>query len=51
MTEKFADLKYTEDELKAEYDRLIGLNDTNEYKARHILLQTEDEANALLLKN
>ena len=44
MTEKFGDLKYTEDELKTEYDRLIGLNDASEYKARHILLQTEEEA-------
>ena len=48
MTEKFADLEFTEDELKAEYDRLIGLNDTSEYKARHILLQTEDEAKAVI---
>ena len=48
MTEKFGDLKYTEDELKTEYDRLIGLNDSSEYKARHILLQTEEEAMAVI---
>ncbi|MGH1538131.1 MAG: peptidylprolyl isomerase [Gammaproteobacteria bacterium] len=48
MTEKFADLKFTDDELKAEYDRLLGLNDTSEYKARHILLQTEDDAKAVI---
>jgi len=44
MTEKFGDLKFTEDELKTEYDLLIGLNDASEYKARHILLPTEEEA-------
>ncbi|QMU61490.1 MAG: peptidylprolyl isomerase [Gammaproteobacteria bacterium] len=48
MTEKFADLKFTDDELKAEYDRLIGLNDASEFKARHILLQTEDEAKVVI---
>ena len=48
MTEKFADLKFTDEELKAEYDRLIGLNDASEYKARHILLQTEDEAKVVI---
>jgi len=48
MTEKFADLKFTEDELKAEYDRLIGLNDASEFKARHILLQTEEEAKVVI---
>ncbi len=48
MTEKFADLKFTDEELKAEYDRLIGLNDSSEYKARHILLQTEEEAKVVI---
>ncbi|MFK7815278.1 MAG: peptidylprolyl isomerase [Gammaproteobacteria bacterium] len=48
MTEKFADLKFTDDELKAEFDRLIGLNDSSEYKARHILLQTEEEAKVVI---
>jgi peptidyl-prolyl cis-trans isomerase C len=48
MTEKFADLKFTDDELKAEFDRLISLNDASEYKARHILLQTEDEAKTVI---
>lgn len=48
MTEKFADLKFTDDELKAEYDRLIGLNDASEFKARHILLQTEEEAKVVI---
>lgn len=48
MTEKFADLKFSDEELKAEYDRLIGLNDASEYKARHILLQTEEEAKVVI---
>ena len=48
MSEKFADLKFSDEELKAEYDRLIGLSDASEYKARHILLQTEDEAKVVI---
>ncbi len=48
MTEKFADLKFADEELKTEYDRLIGLSDASEYKARHILLQTEDEAKVVI---
>jgi peptidyl-prolyl cis-trans isomerase C len=48
MTEKFADLKFSDEQLKAEYDRLIGLSDNSEYKARHILLQTEDDAKAVI---
>lgn len=48
MTEKFADLKFTDDELKAEFDRLLSLNDASEYKARHVLVQTEDEAKVVI---
>ena len=48
MTEKFADLSFTEEELKAEYDRLLSLSDFNEYKARHILLQSEEDANVVI---
>ena len=48
MTDKFGDLKFTEEELKAEFDRLIQLSDSSEFKARHILLQTEEDANAVL---
>jgi len=48
MSEKFADLKFSDEELKAEYDRLIGLSDASEFKARHILLQTEDEAKVVI---
>ncbi len=48
LTEKFSDLNYSEEELKAEYDRLLSLSDSSEYKARHILLQTEEDANAVI---
>ena len=48
ITEKFADLSFSDEELKAEYDRLVSLNDTSEYNAKHILLQTEDEAKAVI---
>jgi len=48
MSEKFADLKFTDEELKAEFDRLMGLSDFNEYKARHILMQTEEEAKVVI---
>ena len=48
ITEKFANLSFSDEELKAEYDRLINLNDTSEYKARHILLQSEEDANAVI---
>lgn len=48
ITEKFADLSFSDEELKTEYDRLVNLDDTSEYKARHILLQTEEEAKAVV---
>ena len=48
MSDKFGDLNFTEEELKTEYNRLIGLSDANEFKARHILLNTEEDANAVL---
>ena len=44
---KFSDLTFTDDELKTEYTLLAG-PDTNEFKARHILLQSEDDANAVI---
>lgn len=44
LTEKFASLSFTDDELKAEYDRLTNSSDASEYKARHILLQSENDA-------
>ena len=48
LTEKFAKLSFTDDELKAEYDRINSMSDSSEYKARHILLQTEDDAVAVI---
>ena len=48
ITEKFANLSFSDEELKAEYDRLISLNNTSEYKARHILLQSEEDAVAVI---
>ena len=35
-------------ELKAEYDRYVAMNAGKEYKARHILVEKEDQAKALL---
>jgi len=35
-------------DLKAEYDRYVAMNAGKEYKARHILVEKEDQANALL---
>ncbi len=38
----------TEEEIKAEYDKFIAANTGKEYKARHILVETEDQAKAIL---
>ncbi len=38
----------TEEQLKAEYDRLVGAMDQNEYKARHILVKTREEAEEII---
>lgn len=38
----------TDADLKAEYDKQIGSQDKTEYKARHILVKTEDEAKAII---
>ena len=35
-------------EMKAEYDRYVAINAGKEYKARHILVEKEDQAKALL---
>ena len=48
LTEKFANLRFSDDELKVEYERLTSSSDTNEYKARHILLQSNDDAVAVI---
>jgi peptidyl-prolyl cis-trans isomerase C len=40
----------TDEQLKAEYDKLKGQNSGKEYRARHILVEKEDEAKALVAK-
>jgi peptidyl-prolyl cis-trans isomerase C len=38
----------SEEQLKAEYDRLVGAMNQNEYKARHILVKTKEEAEEII---
>jgi peptidyl-prolyl cis-trans isomerase C len=38
----------TEADLKAEYDQLVAANSGKEYRARHILVEKEDEAKAII---
>lgn len=38
----------TDADLKAEYDKQVGGEDKKEYKARHILVKTEDEAKKII---
>ncbi len=38
----------TDDEVKAEYDKFAAANGGKEYKARHILVEKEDEAKAII---
>ena len=38
----------TEEEIKAEYDRFAAANSGKEYKARHILVEKEDQAKAII---
>jgi len=38
----------TEAEIKAEYDKFVAANGGKEYRARHILVEKEDEAKALI---
>ena len=40
----------TDEEIKAEYDKFAAQNSGKEYKARHILVETEDEARAIIAK-
>lgn len=44
------DIKISDDEVKAEYDKQIKAIDKNEYRAAHILVDTEAEAKELLNK-
>jgi peptidyl-prolyl cis-trans isomerase C len=52
IRELFADFQkknpVTDAELKAEYDKFVASNGGKEYKARHILVEKEDEAQAVL---
>ena len=38
----------TDEEAKAEYDRFAGANSGKEYKARHILVEKEDQAKSII---
>lgn len=38
----------TDDEIKAEYDKFVAANSGKEYRARHILVEKEDEATAII---
>ena len=40
----------TDEEMKAEYDKYAAQNSGKEYKARHILVETEDQAKAIISK-
>ncbi len=40
----------SDEEVKAEYDRFAAANSGKEYKARHILVEKEDEAKAIIAK-
>ena len=48
MREKFGAISFTEDELKAAYEKQLSDSASREFKARHILLKTEDEAKAVI---
>jgi peptidyl-prolyl cis-trans isomerase C len=38
----------TDDEIKAEYDKFVAANSGKEYRARHILLEKEEQAKAII---
>ena len=48
MREKFGSMKFTDEELRAEYEKQVSNSDAREFKARHILLKTEDEGKAVI---
>lgn len=48
MREKFGSISFSEEQLKAAYDTQINNSESREFKARHILLKTEDEAKAVI---
>lgn len=48
MREKFSDVSFSEEEIQAQYDLQHGGDANREFKARHILVKTEDEAKAVI---
>ncbi|MEJ2631285.1 MAG: peptidylprolyl isomerase [Acidihalobacter sp.] len=48
LREKFGAQKYSDAELKKQYDQLVSQASQREYKARHILLKTEAEAKKVI---
>jgi len=48
MREKFSGISFSEEELLAQYEIQFGGDAAREYKARHILVKTEDEAKAVI---
>lgn len=48
MRDKFSDVTFTDEELLAAYNAQMENTDTREFKARHILLKTPDEAAAVI---
>ena len=52
IRELFADYQknnpVTDADVKAEYDKFVAANGGKEYKARHILVEKEDEAKAII---
>jgi peptidyl-prolyl cis-trans isomerase C len=48
LREKFGDQKYSDTELKKQYDQIVSQASQREYKASHILLKTEAEAKKVI---
>ncbi|MFK7795533.1 MAG: peptidylprolyl isomerase [Gammaproteobacteria bacterium] len=48
MRDKFGSINFSEEELKTAYDAQMNDSENREFKARHILLKTEDEAKAVI---
>ena len=48
IREQFKNLKITDEQLKAEYDKQVTNLPKKEYKASHILVKTEDEAKTII---
>jgi peptidyl-prolyl cis-trans isomerase C len=46
--EKAASFKISDADMKASYDKQVAAGDKNEYKARHILMKTKEEAEAII---